>query len=77
MARCQYVPVEGLGDYETAAALYLQCRRAGSTVRAITDCLIAAVALRADLAVLHSDRDFDLLGRHTGLKTHREEAGQP
>lgn len=77
MARCQYIPVEGLGDYETAAALYLRCRRAGSTVRALTDCLIAAVALRADVAVLHSDRDFDLLARHTGLKTYRDEAGRP
>jgi len=77
MARCQYVPVEGLGDYEAAAALYLRCRKAGSTVRALTDCLIAAVALRADLAVLHSDRDFDLLARHTGLRIHRKDAGQP
>jgi len=76
MARCRYVPVEGLGDYETAAALYLQCRRAGSTVRALTDCLIAAVALRADLAVVHSDRDFDLLARHTGLKIQSDNQGQ-
>lgn len=76
IGRCRYVPVEGLGDYETAAALYLQCRRAGSTVRALTDCLIATVALRAELAVLHSDRDFDVLARHTGLKTYREDAGR-
>ncbi len=75
IARCQYVPVDGLGDYETAATLYLQCRRAGSTVRALTDCLIAAVALRTDLAVLHADRDFDLIARHAGLKLHRP-AGQ-
>ena len=75
IARCQYVPVEGLGDYEAAATLYRQCRRAGSTVRALSDCLIATVALRSDLAVLHFDRDFDLIARHTGLKIHRT-AGQ-
>jgi predicted nucleic acid-binding protein len=77
MARCQYIPVEGLDDYESAAALYIQCRRAGSTVRRLTDCLIAAVALRSDLAVLHSDRDFDLLAIHTGLKTFSDEPGRP
>lgn len=68
LAGCELVRVQGLGDFEEAASLYRQCRRAGATVRSLADCVIAAVALRADLAVLHSDRDFDLLARHTGLK---------
>lgn len=68
LARCELVPVDGLGDYEEAASLYRRCRRAGATVRALTDCLIAAVARRADLAVLHADRDFDVLAQHTGLR---------
>ena len=76
IARCRYVPVEGLGDYEAAATVYLKCRSAGSTIRSLTDYVIAAVALRTDLAVLHSDRDFDLIARHTGLKLHRA-ARQP
>ena len=71
LARCEYVPVEGLADYEAAAALYRACRRAGETVRALTDCLIAAVALRANVAVLHSDRDFEVLARHAGLRAER------
>ena len=71
LARCEYVPVEGLADYEAAAGLYRACRRAGETVRALTDCLIAAVALRADVAVLHSDRDFEILARHAGLRAER------
>ncbi len=70
LSRCELVPVEGLRDYEQAASLYRRCRRAGVTVRSLTDCLIAAVALRADLVVLHSDRDFDALARHVGLVTH-------
>jgi predicted nucleic acid-binding protein len=70
LARCHHLPVRGLGDYETAASLYVHCRRRGSTVRALTDCLIAAVALRTDHAVLHADRDFDVLARHTGLRTY-------
>jgi predicted nucleic acid-binding protein len=71
LARCDYMPVAGLTDYESAAVLYRACRRAGETVRALTDCLIAAVALRAGLAVLHADRDFEILARHAGLRTTR------
>lgn len=55
-------------DYDRAAELYRRCRRGGETVRKLIDCLIAAVAIRAGIAVLHSDRDFDVLARHTGLQ---------
>lgn len=71
LARCEYAPVEGLHTYEAAAGLYRTCRRAGDTVRSLTDCLIAAVALRQRLTVLHDDRDFDVLARHTGLQARR------
>jgi len=56
-------------DYEESAALYRMCRRSGETPRKLIDCLIAAVALRADVAVLHLDSDFDVLSRHTTLRT--------
>lgn len=69
LGRCEFVPTVGLADYEQAAALYRRCRRAGETIRALTDCLIAAVAIRADIAVLHADRDFDALARHSPLRT--------
>ena len=72
LSRCEFVAVEGLSDFEHAAALYRRCRRAGDTVRALTDCLIAAVAVRADLDVLHADRDFDALARHTELRLFGE-----
>jgi len=71
LARCEHVPVEGLDDFETAADLYRACRAGGETVRALTDCLIAVVALRASLPVLHADRDFEVLARHTGLRAER------
>lgn len=58
------------GDYETAAALYRSCRRQGETVRKLIDCLIAAIAIREDLALLHQDADFDVIARHTGLRIH-------
>lgn len=58
-------------DYEMAASLYRSCRRNGATVRKLIDCLIAAVAIRNGVAVLHADSDFDVLARHTALVVDR------
>lgn len=55
-------------DAEVAAALFRACRRAGETVRSHLDCLVAAVAIRNDVPVLHRDRDFDVIARHTDLR---------
>jgi predicted nucleic acid-binding protein len=55
-------------DYDEAAALFRTCRRGGETVRKLIDCLIAAIAIRADIPVLHADADFDVLARHTRLR---------
>lgn len=74
LTRCEFIAIQGLGDFEEAASLYRRCRRAGSTVRALTDCLIAAVAVRAGVAVLQADRDFDALARHTPLQLYTEAA---
>lgn len=68
LARCEFVPTEGLDDFERAATIYRRCRGAGDTIRALTDCLIAGVAIRADLDLLHADRDFEALARHTELR---------
>ena len=57
-------------DYEEAAALYRHCRRRGETVRNLTDCLIAAVAIRNGAPVLHADADFDVLERYTELRVY-------
>jgi len=65
---CEFVPLEGLSDFERAASIYRTCRRAGETVRALNDCLIATVAIRSGLDVLHADRDFDAIARHTDLE---------
>jgi predicted nucleic acid-binding protein len=55
-------------DAERAAALYRACRRAGETPRSLNDCLVAAVALRHGVPVLHRDRDFTVLAAHTDLR---------
>ena len=60
--------VFGLDDYESAAAIRRACRAGGETVRSTLDCLIAAVAIREGASVLHLDRDFDAIARHTELE---------
>jgi predicted nucleic acid-binding protein len=36
-------------------------------VRKLIDCLIAAVAIDADVPILHADTDFEVIARHTAL----------
>lgn len=67
LARAVLLPT-GSPDYEAGAGLYRTCRRQGATVRRLFDCLIAAVAVRAQVPVLHADADFDVLARHTPLQ---------
>jgi len=59
--------VGGLETYERAAAIQRVCREKGEIVRSMTDCLVAAVAIREGVPVLHADRDFDVIARHTEL----------
>jgi hypothetical protein len=46
------------------------CRHRGQTVRKLIDYLIAAVAVRESVPILHADADFDVLDRHTALQIH-------
>jgi hypothetical protein len=57
-------------DFRSAAALHRFARADGETVRSIVDCLIAAVALRHDVTLVHKDRDFEVLARVTPLRQH-------
>ncbi|HEX8067999.1 MAG TPA: PIN domain nuclease [Thermoleophilaceae bacterium] len=68
MAACQLVALEGPSDYEDAARLFRRCRRGGTTVRNLLDCLIAVVAMRNDVPVLHADADFDAIAEHAPLR---------
>jgi predicted nucleic acid-binding protein len=68
LGRFDVLPVEGLADHEAAAELYRRCRAGGETVRKLTDCLIAAVAMRHGAALLHRDQDFEVIARHTPLR---------
>lgn len=71
LARTTLLPTTP-ADYELAAALYRACRTRGETVRRLIDCLIAAVAVRAGVEILHADVDFEVLARHTDVRAHPE-----
>jgi predicted nucleic acid-binding protein len=62
------LPLRGLAGYEAASELYHACRVGGETVRALTDCLVAVPTIEAGASLLHADRDFEVLARHTPLR---------
>lgn len=54
-----------------SAELYRKLRKKGITIRSSNDVVIAALCIQHSLALLHNDRDFDLLAKHTALRTVR------
>jgi predicted nucleic acid-binding protein len=56
-------------DFHAAAGLHRVSRRSGRTVRALMDCLIAAVALRTGATVVHKDADYETLATVVPLAT--------
>lgn len=59
---------DAITDFEAAARIYRQCRRAGVTPRGMVDCMIAAVAQRRALALLAWDIDMFRLADVIGLE---------
>ena len=55
-------------DWLDAAAIYRELRWRGVTLRSQIDALIAAAAIRLDVPVLHSDRDFAQIALYTPLR---------
>jgi predicted nucleic acid-binding protein len=64
----EFLAVEGPADYESAAELYRACRGGGETPRKLTDCLIAAVAIRSGVELLCEGADFLAIARHAPLR---------
>jgi hypothetical protein len=68
LLQCTILGVSGLDDFEVAAQIYRRVRRSGHTPRSSADCLIAAVCIREDVALLHDDVDFDRIAGVSDLK---------
>lgn len=66
----RWLPADSVADFEAAALLYRQCRRAGVTPRGLIDCMIAAVALRTGAQLLAADRDFFAMAGVVPLELH-------
>lgn len=69
LSRAVHLPTAA-SDYEEAALLYRRTRAAGLTVRRQIDCLIAAIAIRHSVMLLHADRDFTSLAECSALRIH-------
>jgi predicted nucleic acid-binding protein len=54
-------------DYLAAANIYRSLRRRGLTIRRPVDCLIAALAIKQKVSLLHKDTDFAVIAQHFPL----------
>lgn len=55
-------------DWTDAARLAFDLSRAGITVP-LTDALLATLAIRTDLTLLHADNEFDRISQHSRLRS--------
>lgn len=56
--------------YRHAAAIYRAVRASGHPIRALNDCLIAAIAMTHDAVLLHKDKVFERIATCTPLQVH-------
>jgi len=54
-----------------AAHLYTVLRQKGVTIKSSNDILIAWLAINNDISILHKDRDFENIAKHTSLKIYK------
>lgn len=59
-------------EVDEGAAIYRACRAYGEIVRAVNDCVVAAIAIRNDVPILHRDRDYDVIAKYTPLRVETE-----
>ena len=71
LAALPVVPIGGEDEALRAAQHYRALRAQGYTVRSPIDVLLASYCIEHDHALLHSDRDFDVLESLRGLKVWR------
>jgi predicted nucleic acid-binding protein len=54
-----------------AADLFRFLRKKGVTIRKANDCLIAAICIANNFSLLHNDKDFNNIAKHTSLKIYK------
>jgi predicted nucleic acid-binding protein len=68
LSRFDLLPLDGVADFDNGATIYRRCRAAGITPRGLLDCVIAAVAIRHDVAMLAHDVDLARIAEVTSLR---------
>jgi predicted nucleic acid-binding protein len=63
-----FVREDPVSDAMGASDLYRSLKKKGATIRKSLDSLIAYTAIKNDMPLLHRDRDFDIIAKHTKLK---------
>ena len=63
MLSLPFVHAKNYDTYIHAVDIYRECRKKGFTIRKTIDCLIAAIAIENNLALLHNDRDFSNIAK--------------
>ena len=71
LAELPVVEIGGQAEALRAAQHYRALRAQGRTIRSPIDVLLASYCIEHDCALLHSDRDFDVLESLRGLKVWR------
>ena len=54
-----------------AASLFRFLREKGVTIRKQNDCLIAVICILNSIELLHNDKDFTNIAKHTSLKIYK------
>jgi predicted nucleic acid-binding protein len=67
----QFVLEDAIPDAIGASDLYRSLKKKGVTIRKSLDCLIAYSTIKNGLPLLHRDRDFDIIAKHTKLRIVR------
>ncbi len=67
---CQFLSLDSYFAAEQSASLYRSLRHKGTTIRKPNDCLITFYAIHFKLALVHNDKDFDKIAKHTSLKIY-------
>ena len=54
-----------------ASDLFRYLRKKGVTIRKANDCLIASICIENNFQLLHNDKDFNNIAKHTSLKIYK------
>ena len=67
----QFLKLDPYYVSEQGSDIYRKLRLKGITIRKPNDCLIATFAIHFGLELVHNDKDFDKIAKHTNLKIYK------